>query len=72
MNDEKIADSQESKAKSFSELASELFPSLMDGLFPSQFREFLLDLSVKNPRVFSIIVDAVSLRQHLDAGNKIM
>lgn len=71
MNDE-INDVEESKVKSFWQVASELYPSLMDGLTPLGFQNFLLDLSVKNPRVFSIIVDSVSLRQHLDSGKKIM
>lgn len=66
------ADVEEPKTKSFWQVASELYPSLMEGLSPLGFQNFLLDLSVRNPRVFSVIVDSVSLRQHLDAGNKIM
>lgn len=54
-----------------SDVAYDLFPQLFD-LDDLDRCQVLLDLSVNNPRVFSIIIDAVSLRQHLESGKSVM
>lgn len=54
-----------------SDVAYDLFPQFF-GHDDRDRSQIILDLSVKNPRVFSILIDAVSLRQHLESGKSVM
>lgn len=63
---------EDNSPRSFISVVTDLFPHLFVTEDTQTKQEIILDLSVKNPRVFSIIVDAVSLRQHLESGKTVI